>query len=367
VANLSSQAGTTTLTVTAEVASAAENNSPDPQSAIRNPQSLTLGPRETRRLILTLTPGAPALRARLGDDALGVDNEVVLLPQTERPVRVELRVQNDALRPLVEKAIASARGVLLTADRPELILTDQAEGEVAGSEAWVMRIVADRDAQGYLGPFVVDHAHPLAEGLALGGVVWGAGKPAALGGRPVITAGNIPLLVDVDRGEGRHDLRLRLRPDLSTLHETPNWPILIWNLIHWRAASSPGLRLTNLRLGADATLAVEPGTAAIEVAEPDGKTRRLPVRGKTVSVRADRIGVYELKTERSKYLFASNALRQEESDLTAGAAGRWGDWVDPVALQSEYRSVAWVFLLLALAVMAAHLALIARGARVRRA
>jgi hypothetical protein len=72
--------------------------------------------------------------------------------------------------------------------------------------------------------------------LSLDGVVWGAGKTSLPAAASVITAGNIPLLTDVERAGGRHDLRLRFRPDLSTLQNSPNWPILIWNLIDWRGS-----------------------------------------------------------------------------------------------------------------------------------
>src|SRR5215468_10866505 len=97
IANLSSAPGSTTLSV-----ESGEPNSP--QSSLqfgslqfgRNPQSITLDAGETRRVLLTLKAGAPALRARLSDDALLVDNEVTLLPESSRNVRVDLRARDVA-------------------------------------------------------------------------------------------------------------------------------------------------------------------------------------------------------------------------------------------------------------------------------
>jgi hypothetical protein len=350
IANLSSQPGTTSLSI----------ETVNPQSAIRNPQSIRLNPGETRRILLTLKPGAPALRARLSDDALRADNEVVLLPEASKSVRVDLRVRDAMLRSLAEKAVRSSPNSLLSADKPELVITDESESNVEDAEAWTLRIIAEKDAASFLGPFVVDRAHPLAEGLSLGGVVWGSGRSSQLPGTPVITAGNIPLLADVDRA-GRHELRLRLRPDLSTLQESPNWPILIWNLIDWRAQAAPGLRQTNVRLGGDATLTVESGVEEVRVVDPQRNARQLPVREKAVMVKADSVGVYELSANQSQYAFAANALQREESDLTQATSGRWGNWANAAVLQWEYRSVAWVLLLLAMIVLAIHAWLVARS------
>jgi hypothetical protein len=349
IANLSSSPGSTTLSV-----EAGESN---------NPQSIALGAGETRRVILTLKPGAPTLKARLSDDALLVDNEVTLLAESGRNVRVDLRARDAAVRAMIEKAVASSPNVSLSANNPELVITDEVKdgtgANIEDAEAWTLQIIRENDAASFLGPFVIDRSHPLAEGLSLGGVIWGAGKSRQLPGTPVVNAGDVPLLTDVERA-GTHELRLRLRPDLSTLQESPNWPILIWNLINWRAQAAPGLRQKNLRLGGDAALTVELGVESVNVVDPHRLTRRFAARDKSVSIRADVAGVYEISANQNRYSFAANALQREESDLTQSSSGHWGNWADSTALQWEYRSVAWVLLLLALGALAVHAWLIAR-------
>jgi len=363
IANLSLSSGSTTLSV-----ESVESN--NPQSSLqfgslqfgRNPQSIALGAGETRRILLTLKPGAPALRARLSDDALLVDNEVTLLAESSRNVRVDLRARDAAVRALVEKAVASSPNASLSANKAELVITDESDAKTEDADApdaWTLQIVSEKDAASFLGPFVIDRSHPLSEGLSLGGVVWGGGKARQLIGTPVVNAGDVPLLTDVERA-GVHELRLRLRPDLSTLQETPNWPILIWNLINWRAQVAPGLRQKNLRLGADAALTVEPGVESVSVVDPRRVTRQLPARDKAVLIRADVAGVYEIGAKQNRYSFAANALQREESDLTRASSGRWGNWANATALQWEYRRVAWVLLLLALSALAVHAWLIAR-------
>jgi Aerotolerance regulator N-terminal len=352
IANLSSQPASTTLTT--ESIGAPET--PAMTSGNSKPQSISLGANETRRLVLTFKTGAPPLRARLSGDALDVDNEIVLLPENERLVRVDLRLRDAALRAVIERALQSLQGVLLATDRPELVITD---AETKIEETWTLQIISEKDAASFLGPFVVDRAHPLSEGLSLGGVVWGSGRGEQLPGSPIITAGNIPLLSDVER-LGRHELRLRLRPDLSTLQETPNWPILIWNLINWRALSAPGLERTNVRLGSDATLGVPAGVESVKVTDPLRKTTELPAREKAVTIKTETIGVYQIEANQNRYSFAANALQREESDLTGAASGRWGDWANATELQWEYRNIGWLFLLLAMAVLAIHAWLVAR-------
>lgn len=345
VTNLSSQATNATLSVDT-------TGSETPQSALRNPQSLSLAANESRRITLTLKHSSAALKAKLGDDALPVDNEVLLMPEASKIVRVDVRLTDPKLRELLERAIESSTQARLTSERPELIITDKAEALTAEPEAWTLHLINEAGANSYLGPFVVDRAHPLTEGLSLGGVVWGAAS-AQLPGTPVITAGNINLLTDIDRN-GQHELRLRLRPELSTLQQTPNWPILISNLIAWRASVAPGLRQANVHLGGEVKLTVDPEVQTVSVTDPQKKTREFAARDKSVLVKADIAGVYELKTGQGKYAFTANAISRDESDLTATGSGRWGNWATATTLQWEYRSVAWLLLLLALAVMVVH-------------
>ena len=358
VANLSRSPVKTGLVI--GVTSTGENT--EPKELKRS--TLELAPSETRRILLRLEPGAGILSARLDDDALAIDNQIALLPVTRPKVRVELRFQNETLKGLVEKAIVASGRVTLTSADPELILTDQREIESDSTDAWLMQFVADGDAESYLGPFVVDRAHPLAEGLSLDGVVWGAGKATPPANTAVVTTGNIPLLTDVARLRGRHELKLHLRPDLSTLQDTPNWPILIWNLIDWRASTAPGLKETNLRLGADANLTVGAGTPAVEVRSPDNRMHELVAHDRALTFKADSVGIYEISAAAERYSFASNALRQEESDLEHCVSGRWGDWQSS-GLQAEERSISWIFLMLALITLAIHLGLTSRAASAR--
>ncbi len=338
VTNLSRQSASANLTIESESSA--------------KPQSLSLAANESRRITLTVKNISSPLRAKLGNDDLAVDNEVVLMPEASKIVRVDLRVNDPKLRELVERALESSTQVRISAERPELVITDKVDAQAVDAEAWTLQLLNEAGASSYLGPFVVDRAHPLTDGLSLGGVVWGAAS-SQIPGAPIITAGNIALLTDINRN-GQHELRLRLRPELSTLHETPNWPILILNLVNWRAIVAPGLRQANIPLGSNANLTVEAGVQSVRLIDPKQKSRDLPTREKTATIKADTAGVYELSAGQSKYSFAANAISREESDLNNAASGRWGNWANATTLQWEYRSVVWLLLLLVLVGLVVH-------------
>ena len=349
ITNLSPHVSSTELVVEVNDPTTQEPSSPLHRSR------LEIDPRGTRRIFLNLSPKTSTLRARIGDDALGIDNEVMLLPQHRKPVRVDIRVQDPRLRTLIKNALRSTDMAMLAKAGPELVFVDDTAAADDSADVWYMRVITEPEALAYLGPFVIDLTHPLAEGLSLSGVVWGAGVKEQFIGTPIITAGNVPLLTDTERFTRAHEIRLRLRPDLSTLQNSPNWPILMWNLLQWRASQMPGLERANLRLGEDAILTTKLGTTSVEVVLPDGKVIVQPVPGRTINLKTEAIGIYEIRAGVDRYTFASNALYQAESDLTDRATGQWGDWGEATLRWWGYQSFAWFFLLLALGVLTLHL------------
>lgn len=355
ISNLSGGARRTELTVELHDPVAGDSPAPFHHSTV------AIRPMETHRVFLNLPPNTLALRARIGEDSLSIDNTVVLLPQIQKPVRVEIKIQDQRLRSLIEDALEATERSLPITTQPELIFLDREIPADDVSDAWLMHLVAEPQASAYLGPFVVNHAHPLTEGLSFDGIVWGAGMTEEFIGVPIITAGNVPLLTDTERYTGHHELRLRLRPDLSTLQTSPNWPALIWNLLEWRASETPGLQRSNLRLGEAAVLNTKAEVESVQIVSPNGEIRDQPVLERKVNLMAREVGVYEVETGSETYAFSSNALNQSESDLRTRASSRWGDWGDNTLEWWGYKSFAWFFLLLAIATLTLHLILSKRG------
>jgi hypothetical protein len=310
---------------------------------------------------LRLNQDTGAIRALLPADALEVDNEVTLLPALRRPVRVAVQVGDLALRRLLKKALAATGRTAPGEAHPELLFTDASGTPAAATKTWRVRLRADSKVAAYTGPFVLDRTHPLTEGLALQGVVWGAGQSGDLPGLPVIMAGNIPLVTDEESLTGRHDLSIRFSPEYSRLQKSPAWPVLIWNLVQWRASQGPGPSRANVRLGEEAVLGLPAETRSARVVLPDGTRQTLPVHGQRVVIPADDVGVYQVHLANAKYTFAANALDREESDLSECASGQWGDWSDEPGSRPGSRNIAWVFLLFALLGLTLHTALVARA------
>jgi hypothetical protein len=359
IANLSNEEGSTTLRV---ALASRDNAATDGESASPLQESkLVLKPREIRRVIFEVKSGTGPLRAWLDDDALAIDNEVYLLPETRRPVRVSLRISDKNLLVPIQKAVRAMRGTSLNHPEADLFLSDDDPHAGLGPDCWTVQLMSEKGAVPYVGPFVLDRTHPLTEGLSLQGVVWGAGKKEQIPGAFVASAGNIPLITDQESLSGKHALRVRLRPDLSTLQDSPDWPILIANLIQWRAAQGPGLQRANLRLGSDASMRFDAGTESVRLIDPAKKEHALAVHGRTVVVPADNVGVYHVFGAKNELAFASNALYQDESDLTGNSSGQFGDWLDETTLQTDYRSIAWVFLILAAAVLTVHMVMVKGG------
>lgn len=328
-------------------------------------QTLNLAPRETRRIVVQLPPDAGEVRAGLPADALLIDNEAVLLPTARRQVRVQTSISEASLAQLVKQAVdAVPEAVAADGNAPHLFISDKAPASNIDLQTWQTQILVDADAQAYVGPFVIDYSHPLTKGLALDTIVWGAGEELKLSGAPVIAAGNLPLITDDVRMNGRHDLRIRLAPKLSTLQATPNWPILIWNLVNWRAAELPGLSSANLRVGENMLVQVAPNLKKISVRDPLSADRAWDVAAQRVIIPVEKPGVFEVNLgEGAPVRFAANLMSDVESDLSTTASGQTGSWVNEASLWWEHRGIAWIFLLVAITCICMHGFLIARSGR----
>ena len=319
--------------------------------------TLTLEPRARQRLILNLPAGTPAIEATLAADALAADNRVTLLPAVRKRIRVQNSIEDAALRSLVDKALDATGLRSSLAAVPEIILHN-ARATPAGTNAWGLRLLTHtNNSTPHTGPFIVDTAHPLTRGLALDGVVWTAPPPGTNQfGLPIVTAGNTPLLSATEDALGRQQITLHLVPDRSTLTATPNWPILFWNLLTWRARETPGLVESNFRLGSEVSIRALTNSAQLKL--PNGTTRTLTKSAEEFVLEPETTGLHTVTAGASSWQFTVNLLAPEESDLSAATSGKWGEWERPEEARREYSSVLWLFVLGALVVMVTHLFLV---------
>ncbi|MBN1395835.1 MAG: BatA domain-containing protein [Pirellulales bacterium] len=348
VTNLSNSPRSCTLTIESGGSDAADK------------KHLELDAGAAGRLFLNLPAGAPSLRADIGDDALQIDNRVVLLPENEKPLRVLVDLAEDNLRKAVLRALEATAGASVVSQRPELVVCDKS-GAIEG-DAWRLEIVGGQDSVAYAGPFVIDHNHELTQGLSLQNVIWSAPSRADPLGLPIVAAGNAPLLTETTDAGGRRRLRMLFAADASNLQDMPDWPILFDNLVRWRRAELPGIAAPNVRLGQTVDVALAVAVERVAVVAPSKNRRSIEVRGRCVSLPAEQVGIYQIETPTAEYQFAANAVSRDESDLSDCRSGRWGNWDDSQIYQDRRIALRWIFLLAAMAAMAAHLGLIAKRA-----
>ena len=309
-----------------------------------------------RQFILDLPAGSPPLQAMLDDDVLAIDNRVLLLPESEKPLRVLVRLADPPLRDAVSRALKATGQVIEVAHRPELIICD-VPGPDDG-DAWLLEIRGGEDAVAYAGPFVVDHNHVLTEGLSLHDAIWSASPKTSIGGMPIVTAGNVPLLTEKEDRDGGRRLQMAFVPTLSNLQDTPDWPILFTNLVRWRRGGLPGIATPNVRLGQIVAVALAEETDRAAVITPSKTRRELNVRRRRLAVPAEQVGLHHIKTPQIEYQFSCNAVSRDESDLGTCETGQWGSWDDAETYQDRRVGLGWIFLLVALAAMTTHAAVI---------
>ena len=114
--------------------------------------------------------------------------------------------------------------------------------------AWL----AKGEPHDFIGPFVLEKRHPLLLGITLGGVVWTGAVPlAAEAVRPLVAAGDQALVGMPVGGRPQTEPAILFNLDLdrTNLIRSPDWPILISNLIEMRRQSLPGPERWNYRVG----------------------------------------------------------------------------------------------------------------------
>jgi hypothetical protein len=345
IANFSAGARATKLAV--------QTGSNAPQAS-----AVLIGAHETQRFVFNISSATPSLHAILDDDALTNDNAIELLPPIRKRVRVQVSLTNSVAAELANRTLEATGLRAAISENPELLIHET--DSTSSSNCWSLRWVGTGGTNALTGPFIVDGAHPLTAGVALEGVVWSASSETNLPGEvPVILAGNTPLLSAREDAISRRHLSLNFNPELSTVQNTPDWPVLFWNLLQWRVAEMPGLKDANARLGADVILKTT--GEAVTVTQPDGVKKNFSKTGGELAIETPVTGIYSVAMGSSTNQFSVNALAADESDLSACATGHWGKWGETTEHRLVEASTVWIFGLFALALLTTHLWLLASG------
>lgn len=197
--------------------------------------------------------------ASAAKDALRADSMVSLVEPKVRTVRVAVNLPDghSALRPVRRVLEITPDVEVSDSEAAHLLIAEGGTLPESRRELWWLGVgpidpseAAVKAAQDLLGPYLKEKRDPLLEGVSLGGVIWGGVQPVDLAASPVISAGQQLLF---SRLVGTRSTAFLLNVDLgrSNLPESPDWPILINNLIEQRRNALPGLRRWNYRLNED--------------------------------------------------------------------------------------------------------------------
>jgi VWA domain-containing protein/aerotolerance regulator-like protein len=215
-------------------------------------------PQGSSSLTLPLPAGLPAVRVALRDDGLRRDNEVMLAEPRPQTVAVETALPEGRGRTALINALNALSGVT-TAESGHLAFVNAIDlDRPRTGDVWRVGFgrppaswIAPGEPQDLIGPFVLEKRHSLLLGVTLDGVVWSGAWPLVPGAvRPVVSNGD-RMLVGTPAGPTHTGTAILFNLDLdrTNLVRSPDWPILISNLVEMRRQSLPGPERWNYRSG----------------------------------------------------------------------------------------------------------------------
>lgn len=279
-------------------------------------------------------------------DGLPLDNRVELIEPKVRTLHYAINLPKDSPATRhVERVLKGMPDVSLTnREAAELVIASAQPLPPSRRDLWWLGIGPFdseeeplKAAKDLIGPFVLEKQNPLLDGLTLNGVVWGGVQPLKLDLSPIITSGALPLL---SRLNGSRTTAYLLNIDFakSNLAESPDWPILLSNLVELRRENLPGLRRWNYRLNEEIRFRLAedlPSNASTSEANTEAADsrplvliqngqRRALARTTIVEVPPlDETGVFSIVDgERLVGEFAVNFHDTEESTLSGLRPGR---------------------------------------------
>lgn len=282
-------------------------------------------------VVLPLPAGIDVLQASLSADALAIDSTAWLLPAPVRDVRLCDQLPTAATEPLaVSRLLAALPAVRAEADSRTAQLLLRAEPGPLREGQLELVVAAEGERRPLAGPFVIDRAHAVCSGLSLQGVVFGA-VVRDLPGAVLVAAGALPLCTEEPLDAGRR-FWLALDPALGNFARSPDWPVLMANLVEQAREQVPGPLQAQLLVGGEARFrrgldqeAADP----VAGTDPEQQRRRTlwlrsadgtRVEGhgeRTVGFPVRSVGVHTVEDHQQRPLgrFAARFLDAGESDL----------------------------------------------------
>ena len=313
-----------------------------------------LQPGKSQTLNINLPKGAKTVKFNLPQDELIFDNQVTLLPYSQKPVSVGLNIYDSKLKQAVIDALR-ANGASITNRQPEILITDNTtETTIIPPAQWRVIFQGSGKPRVLIGPYTVNRNAALLEGLSFNGLLWDVGsKQTAIRGTPLVIAGDTTLISRENLNENRRIYNFKFRPAYSTFQSNPNWPAMFCNLLNLRLNSRPGWNRVNC-LSGDEVVFTPPLNGKASIVFPDKKSHAISFTGPLQFIPTIR-GIYSAKVDKKKYQLSVSTLSATESDLRglgySEISGR--DYI--MHLQRSSFDISWALLLAALILLIIHL------------
>lgn len=276
--------------------------------------------------------GELIVQATAQSDALDLDSRITLIEPKARVVHLHINSLPPDLLPIMEKGLSVIPDIEIVAEQDKMEFQFGSAQTFPPSNPslwWLGFGPIDPNSKSSVdlpGPFVIDRNHFALEGITLNGVVFTGVQPIQLATNPLVTMDEYMLFGEL---KGTKTTAFLCNLDLlkSNLSETPDWPILLLNLVENRRKMLPGLPTTNFRVGESIEFRLfegeDPDRELPLMLKSSDKVRPL-VRSSIVELPIiDQIGVYELvQGDKTWDRFAINLLDEAESDLTQLRPGK---------------------------------------------
>ncbi|MBR4718085.1 MAG: BatA domain-containing protein [Lentisphaeria bacterium] len=342
---------------------------------------LRLAPKETRRIVLAVPDAAAhdAVTVRLENadpstNALLCDDEAVLEAEDDSPVSYRVAAGFPAAaRSALERVLNGnpAFRQAFTGETPDLdILPAEAESPSPVHLYWLASpkkkaTPADQaeatenppqsvdNAPSADGPLSPENSADISRGLPLDSLQW-AVSADDLPGQTLLRSGDVPALSTRQNLNRDREIFLNLDPARSNITHHPFWPVFFQNLAQTVRTERFGPARTNLRAGELLRVRLPRGAQSLTAVRPDGKSTEIRAMRGQADFRPMIHGEWRLGSGDAKWSVSVMGLSAEESDLSG--AGPFRRDADSLAVMPFWmlRPLAWAFLLLAAALLAAH-------------
>lgn len=309
---------------------------------------------ESRRVILKLREKSVRIKAQIKNDAVGFDNEAVLLPTSRRKLKVSVDILNEGLKKSVVKAIESSELARISYEKPDAYITDKAKTAI---EPVLLKMEVYSASQPVFlqDSIASDKEHYITADLPIENARWAVdGNMTKNRGSILLSSGNIPVLWIDSESEKHIFVGFNYCADYSTVANTNYWPVLFYNILDYASRKQNGPVALNYRAGSLVEVYSENKTGSIIVTGREKEKEEFPVLYGKAVFKADKSGIFDIKDKEKAYQIAVNLCSYEESDLRNKAGKAEEINVMTNDNMSHFESARWWFVMIAFMLMVIH-------------